>query len=213
LSQETENPPSAPSSPSPPSAPSVPQIELFGGYTFVSADPFAIGQRSNLNGWEGAFAYNPAKWLSLVADFSGAYGSANISVLLPSPFPSCPPFCPSSTTTFSPSTRIYTYLFGVNVPYRKRQKITPFAQALFGRAHAGGTVGTLPQQFTETDTKLAVALGVGVDYQIRPRLAWRLQADYLQTRVFSNTEDNYRISTGIVFRYTRKKKVRTLTTP
>jgi hypothetical protein len=45
------------------------------------------------------------------------------------------------------------------------------------------------------------------------RLAWRVQADYLQTKFFRNKEDNFRVSTGIVLRLTHKKKTRTLTTP
>jgi hypothetical protein len=32
-------------------------------------------------------------------------------------------------------------------------------------------------------------------------MAWRGQVDLLQTRLFSNTQNNVRVSTGIVFRF------------
>jgi opacity protein-like surface antigen len=107
------------------------------------------------------------------------------------------------------STHLFTYLFGARVPYRRWEKFTPYAQLLFGRAHVEGSV----MGVSESDTESAIALGLGADYRITERLAWRVQADYLRTRFFSYYEDNYRVSTGIVLNFTHKKKRRTLTTP
>ena len=52
-----------------------------------------------------------------------------------------------------------------------------------------------------TDTSFADAFGGGFDYRLFRPLAWRLQGDYVQTRFFGETQNNVRISTGIVFRF------------
>lgn len=187
----------------------MPRAELFAGYSYAGADPYATTERTGLNGWEGGLRLNLAKWLGIVADFSGDYGQVKLPVLTPTPFPPCAPLCPASSSTFPVDTRLYSYLFGADVPYRKWDRFTPYAQFLFGKAHVSGEfAGT-----TEVDTKFATALGFGADYRITQRLSWRVQADYLQTRFFANKEDNFRVSTGIVLRLTRRKKNRTLTTP
>ncbi len=187
----------------------MPRAEFFGGYSYAGADPYATSQRTGLNGWEGAVRLNFAPWLGIVADFSGDYGHVKLPVLFPAPFPPCAPFCPPSSSTFSVDTKLYSYLFGADVPYRKWDRFTPYAQLLFGKAHVNGQFGGT----SELDTKFGMALGFGADYRITPRLAWRVQADYLQTKFFANKEDNFRVSTGIVLRLTKKKKNRTLTTP
>jgi opacity protein-like surface antigen len=86
------------------------------------------------------------------------------------------------------------FLFGPRVSVSV-SKFRPFAEALFGAAHvnANNNVGS--------DTSFATALGGGLDYKLIPLLAWRLQGDYVQTRLFSATQNNVRISTGIVLRF------------
>jgi hypothetical protein len=44
-------------------------------------------------------------------------------------------------------------------------------------------------------------LGGGVDYRIFRPIALRFEGDYLQTRFYSTTQNNLRLSTGIVFRF------------
>jgi opacity protein-like surface antigen len=207
--QEPQTPPSAPE------PPSVPLVQVFGGYSYAAVDPYSTNQRTGLNGFEAALNLNVARWLGLVVDIGGNYGNVSLPVLVPTPFPPCTPLCPSSATTFSANTHLYTYLFGANLPYRKWPKFTPFAQLLFGRAHVSGSAAGIGQitPVTESDTKFAYALGVGADYKITQRLSWRVQADYLHTKSFGFVEDNYLVSTGVVWHLTRKKKNRTLVTP
>ena len=207
--QNPQQEPEIPEAPSAPEPQAVPRLDFFAGYSYASADPFSTNLRTGLNGWEATLSCNAARWLAFVADFGGAYGTVHIPVLVPTPFPPCPPLCPTSTTTFPVNTHMFTYLFGLKVPYHRWETLTPYAQGLVGRAHVRGTaLGT-----SETDTKLSIALGVGADYTISSRFAWRVQADYWQTRLFTHYEDNYRLSTGIVLRRMHKKKRRTLTTP
>jgi opacity protein-like surface antigen len=188
---------------------------LFGGYSFIGGDPFSVGHRVGLNGWEGAIDINFLRWLRVVADFGGNYGTSHIPIAFTTPFPPCTPLCPGTFDTFPVSTHQYTYEFGADFPYRRWDKIVPYGQALFGRAHVTGTANGIGETrgTKEYDSKFSMLLGMGFDYNISPRFAWRLQADYLQTKFFGNTEDNYRVSTGIVWKITRRKKKRTLVTP
>jgi len=206
--QETETP----SAPEPPASP---RFELFGGYSYIGGDPFSVGHRVGLNGWEGTIDINFTRWLRVVADFGGNYGTSHIPIAFTTPFPPCTPLCPGTFDTFPVSTHQYTYEFGADFPYRRWDKIVPYGQALFGRAHVSGTANGIGETrgTTEYDSKFSMLLGMGFDYNISPRFAWRLQADYLQTKFFSQTEDNYRVSTGIVWKITRRKKKRTLVTP
>jgi opacity protein-like surface antigen len=84
--------------------------------------------------------------------------------------------------------------------------VTPFAEVLFGAAHAGGGVFT-----TNSQNAFAMTVGGGVDYRFSRRLSIRpLKVDYLLTRfnefntfnaLSTQTQNNLRVSTGIVFRF------------
>jgi opacity protein-like surface antigen len=85
------------------------------------------------------------------------------------------------------------FLFGprVSVPIGK---IRLFAEGLFGAGRAStSSFGS--------DTSFATAIGGGLDYKIIKPVAWRLQGDYVQTRFFGATQNDVRISTGIVLRF------------
>jgi hypothetical protein len=103
-------------------------------------------------------------------------------------------------------THAYTFLFGPQISFRT-ERFTPFAHALFGAAHTTENVSGpflppgLPLSISLSDTGCATALGGGVDLGLSRRFAWRIQGDYLQSRVFSATQNNFRLSTGIVFRF------------
>ncbi len=73
-------------------------------------------------------------------------------------------------------------------------KVRPFAEALFGVGHVG-TNGF------GSDTSFATGIGGGIDYRIFRPIALRFEGDYLQTRFFGTTQNNVRLSTGIVFRF------------
>jgi hypothetical protein len=78
-------------------------------------------------------------------------------------------------------------------------EITPFAQAPFGAAHISEDAQSVG--LSQSDTSFATALGGGIDYKLFAPIAWRFQGDLLQTRYFSNTQNNLRLSTGIVLRF------------
>jgi len=87
-------------------------------------------------------------------------------------------------------------MFGpqVSVPIGK---FSPFAHALLGAAHVSDTGDNI----STSDTSLAYAIGGGLDYKLIKIIAWRLQGDELHTRFFGSTQDHFRFSTGVVFRF------------
>jgi opacity protein-like surface antigen len=161
-----------------------PKVDIFAGYSYVRENPSTAGVSSfSLNGGSASFAYNANSWLSGVADFGG-YHSGNIL----------------STGT---SGTLSTYLFGPRVSYRHSGRVTPFGEVLFGVAHAGASIAGA----TASDNAFAMSVGGGVDYKLTDRFAIRpIKVDYLMSRFSEtgtggNTQNNLRVSTGIVFRF------------
>jgi opacity protein-like surface antigen len=167
---------------------------VFFGYSYENAgassfDLFDLG-RSNLNGWDASLEGRVFPWVGLVADFSRHYASQNYQ------------FTQNGITTTVSGGEEFTVLFGprVSVPVGR---FRPFAEALFGAAHTNASQGSsLPDNFVQPqDTSFATALGGGLDYKIIRPIAIRIEGDYVQTRFFGTSQNDVRISTGIVFRF------------
>jgi len=162
----------------------VPKVDIFAGYSYVRDNPSTSGVDSfSLNGGSASIAYNVKSWIGGVADF-GAYHNSNI-------------LGTGTDGTLS------TYLFGPRISYRHSGRITPFGEVLFGVAHTGASIaGT-----SGSDNAFAMSLGGGVDYRLTDRFAIRpVKVDYLMTRFSelgtgNQTQNNLRVSTGIVFRF------------
>jgi len=168
-------------------------FQLFGGYSYLHAPvtltetttcpvgvvclPVAIGTHPNLNGWELSGTYNAYKWLGATADFSGDYGSSLGSTV-----------------------HLQTFLFGpqVHLP----GPVSPFAHVLFGGAHE-----SLGENFSlgigsGSANAFAVAAGAGIDLKVATFVSLRaIQLDYLVTRFGSATQNQPRVSAGVVFHF------------
>ena len=218
-------PPTAPSSqqgtPTPPllqtpaKGPKYPRLELFGGYSYGQTGFFNSGHWAHLNGWNVSFAANGASWLGLVVEGSQYFGPSPIPTATPAPFPNCPRFCPLTSPTFNAQTREYNILFGLQFPYRKHERWTPFGELMFGHGGVRGqATGQLNVTWSEVSSGLALLAGGGADYKVNQRFAVRVKADYLQTRtdfpppngLGKAKQDNLRLSVGIVIRNVHKKK-------
>jgi len=177
---------------------------IFGGYSYVNADLIS-GTRSNLNGWNASLEGKVFPFVGIVADFSGNYGSQTVQVPGPTALPvgacpvggiiiSCPPI--TGTTSFNVTLHQHNFLFGPRVS-TSVGRVRPFAQVLFGASHlAEGGSGA-----TGSATSFAYAVGGGLDYRLMRPIAWRVQVDLLQTRFFSITQNDVRVSTGVVLRF------------
>lgn len=161
-----------------------PKVDIFAGYSYLRENPSTSGVSSfSLNGGSASFAYNANNWLSGVADFGG-YHNGNI-------------------LNSGVDGTLSTYLFGPRISYRHSDRVTPFGEVLFGAAHASASVvGT-----SGSDNAFAMSLGGGVDVKLTDRFSIRpVKVDYLLTR-FNETgngaqsQNNLRVSTGIVFHF------------
>lgn len=162
-----------------------PRFDAFAGFSYVRENPGPnSGDSFSLNGGSASLTYHLRNWVSATADFGG-YHNGNI-------------LGKGVDGTES------TYLFGPRFSYRSFHHFLPFAETLFGVAHAGASIagGTLGSQ-----NAFAMAIGGGVDYRINNRLAFRpLQVDYLLTRFAegaanNQNQNNLRASTGIVIHF------------
>ncbi len=157
---------------------------VFFGYSYYNADLSSLG-RSNLNGWTASLEGRVFPHVGMVADFSQTLGNEKILLTLPCPSSGCP--------SENISAHEYNMLFGPRVSF-STGKLRPFAEGLFG-------VGHVSTNGAGSNTSFATGLGGVVDYRIFHPIALRFEGDYLQTRFFSKTQNNVRLSTGIAFHF------------
>jgi hypothetical protein len=191
------------------SAQETPKFEFFGGYSFAHADAGAnAGRHANLNGWNSSVAYNFNKWIGIVLDGGGTYGSAQLSPATNIIFvcPTNPTNCPPSIF-FGPTTlhqQVHTYSIGPQLSYRTDSRFTPFAHVLFGGGYASNTTTFSGGHSTEANGSHVIISGGGFDVRLTSLLALRTQGDFLRTHFFHEPHDGFRVSTGIVFRFGKK---------
>jgi hypothetical protein len=166
----------------------IPAGNVYFGYSYLSAD-LVSNNRSSLNGWNGSIEGKVLPFIGIVADFSGEYGSAPLGN------PACTVIIGGSCFP-NASTHIQTFLFGPRVSVSVK-KFRPFAEALIGAGH----ISESAPPFSHSATSFAYALGGGLDYHLIPLISWRLEGGMVQTRFFANSQDNVRISTGIVIHF------------
>jgi len=158
---------------------------VYFGYTYYNTSLSV--SRANLNGWEGSLEGKLFPLLGIVADITGHYGSQQF----PNPGATCAigATCPP----LSVNAHIYEALFGprLSVPVGR---FRPFGEFEVG-------VGHVNTNSFGSDTSFTTAVGGGLDYKIVRPVAWRFQGDYVRTRFFNRTDNDLRLSTGIVFRF------------
>lgn len=154
-----------------------PKAEIFGGYQFLRAKTGVSGLGSyNFNGWDAAVSGFFTRNVGITGDFSGNYAS------------------PSGVDV-----KIYSYLFGPAVRFPNASRVTPFVHGLFGGAHISASV---PGFGSGSNSGFAWAAGGGIDVNATSHVAIRLgQFDFLQSHISSLTQNNFRYSAGIVFKF------------
>jgi len=169
-----------------------PKLEAFAGYSYLRVNPGFGIPGENYNGGSGSLDFNFTSHLGVVADFGGYHWSQD-----------------------DVDATAVSYLFGPKYSVRMGP-ITPFVQGLFGGAHLSGTANECSDARIRkaafegcgsgSDNAFAMALGGGLDWNATSHIGIRLiQAEYVLTRFgvedSSDTQNNARISTGVVFRW------------
>lgn len=161
---------------------------IFLGYSYENTNWSGLNSglsRPNLNGWQASLEGKVFPHIGIVADFAGHYGSQSLTETTP-----------SGPIRVNITGHEWELLFGPRLSFPVGN-LTPFAEAMFGLAHIHNG-GTFPGP---TNTSFATAFGGGVDYRLIKFLALRFEVDYLQTRFYSTTQNNLRLSPGVAFRF------------
>jgi hypothetical protein len=152
-----------------------PRWEVFAGYSYLRLDStsFGFANESNLNGWNAAGIFNiNLKW-SATLDLSGHYGS---------------------------QLRDFSYMIGPQYAWR-RDKSKFFLHGWFGKEQDRVDITVLTKTGFQGVGRVFGG-GGGYDWDWSPRLTFRVvQADYLNGNSFGKTQNNIRISTGVVFHF------------
>ncbi|HZI56725.1 MAG TPA: OmpA family protein [Verrucomicrobiae bacterium] len=167
-----------------------PAADLFFGYSFIRFNTNAgVKENFNEHGATGAIAGNINRWFSVVGDF-GFYTIRSL-----------PPGVKAKS---------YTYMFGPQFSHRG-ERWTPFVHALFGAARisnvtiSGTPTGSAFFSGVFSQNAFATALGGGLDLNFTKHFGLRLvQGEYLLTKFkdgFDNSQNNFRLSTGIVVHF------------
>jgi hypothetical protein len=148
-----------------------PKAEFFGGYQYSHLEG-----SGSANGFNFAFNGNFNQNLGITADFGAAF-----------------------TNQGGVDYKNYTYTFGPVLSLRTNKAYTPFVHALIGGDHASASALGV----STTGNGFALMAGGGVDFNFSQHLAFRAaQADWMMVHGNGGTSGkNYRISTGLVFRY------------
>ena len=158
------------------------KVDLFAGYSYLHTGPGVAQSSFKANGGDASLAFNVNRWGSLVAEVGGVHASK------------------ISGTDVDANAE--TFLFGPKISLFRGSTFTPFAQALFGFAHANAAFnGT-----TTSSNTFAMSPGVGLDWNATRHIGLRLgQVDYLFQRMPTSTNqvnwNNFRYSAGVVIRF------------
>jgi outer membrane protein with beta-barrel domain len=204
------------------------KVEVYGGYSHSRTDTGientfpVLGDdlkgREGFNGFNASVTANLSRYVGLKFDSSGNYRSDALRVNLA--FPCQPaPLCLPAIVPADVRARasLYNFLGGVQFKDNSAEtRLKPYAHLLVGAARTrvkvdeplvcaipeGCPVGSGSSRniLNESDTGFAGAFGGGLDIRVGKRIDVRvIQLDYNPTRLFDNTQHNFRAGAGIVF--------------
>ena len=85
--------------------------------------------------------------------------------------------------------KVLVYGAGPKIAWREK-KWEPWAHAIFGGSHEQ------PQTAGNSKNAFAVQVGGGADYRFNPRLSGRLEADWVHTSYFGQSQNNFELMGG-----------------
>jgi hypothetical protein len=148
-----------------------PRVQVFGGYSYTRFDSPSFGF-ANASNLNG-YTFSPA--YNIIPGFGVV---AELS------------------GQYNSKLNLRDLTVGPQILFPRGNK-TFFGHLLIGDGRSFVNVG-----LGEGDTSRAVILGGGMDLDVTPRFAWRVfQVDYVHTGLFKDTQNNVRLSTGLVYRW------------
>lgn len=165
--------------------------EVFVGYSHLQLEPGAELETAGLNGWNAALTGYMNEWLGFCVEFGGNYGTTD---------------GPSFANLSHVDVEQWNYLFGPQIRIVRAPRFAASALALFGASRGDADPDTFvvdgtPVRLSIKQTKFAAAFGAALDFNVTSRVAWRVQPALFVTSFSGERQKNFRIATGIVFRF------------
>jgi hypothetical protein len=153
----------------------IPSGNLYAGGAYANSEDVINVNRLAMRGWDGSvemFPFHRFSYVGIVLDGSGVY---------------------TKGISNSGTIQQYNLVLGPRVS-KEYGKWRLFAHAMGGiqQTRSGGN----------TYHPVAIDGGAGVDRKLPfKNFSWRLQFDYVHTRLLSENQNEYRVSTGVVWRF------------
>ncbi|MCI0624196.1 MAG: hypothetical protein L0387_21555 [Acidobacteria bacterium] len=131
------------------------------------------GNARNMNGFSTSIIRYTNDWFGLEGNVTGTFNSL-------------------------PGNARGKYIFyggGMHIAWRNSTRLDPFGRVLVGGARV------LPQTALGSANTLAYVAGAGVDWKLTGRLYLRVAGDYFGTRLFSQSQNNYQATAGVVVNF------------
>lgn len=153
------------------------KYDVYVGFSHARID-LGGGDREGFNGVEGAVTGNVTRYVGIKGDYAFHFKS----------FDAVP---------IDVDAKTHTLVGGLQLKDNSTEtKVKPFAHLMAGltNARVSGLV-------TNSETGFAGVIGGGVDFRVSPRVDFRaIQLDYNPTRLGGETQHNFRVGVGLVFR-------------
>ena len=152
------------------------KVDIYAGFSHARVD-FG-GDFEGFNGVEGAVTGNISRYVGLKGDYAFHFKS----------FDAAP---------FNVDAKTHTLVGGVQFKDNSKEtKVKPF-----GHLMAGFTAARVSGFVSDSETGFAGVIGGGVDIKLSSRVDFRaIQLDYNPTRLGGETQHNFRVGIGLVFR-------------
>ena len=148
------------------------RFQLGIGYTYVHFRSTPFN--ANLNGFHPSLVYYLNDWLGVEGNVVAAFG----------------------TKVFGATSKYLLYTGGGRIAWRDpKRKFEPWMHALVGGLHM------IPQTAAGGKNGFAFQAGGGVDFRFNSRLSFRGEGDYVQSHLYSETQNNFQFGGGIVIHF------------
>ena len=155
-------------------------FEVSGNYQYVRFNPGNGASGFNCQGGSGSFG----AYLTARVGIIGEFGACKVTGM------------PAGTSSHD-----LNYLFGPRLYFPAHGRVFPFVQTLFGGERASASVTGVGSASTNA---FAMAAGGGADVTLTRNVSFRaIQVDYLYTHFGGASQNNFRLQSGIVWRFGR----------
>jgi opacity protein-like surface antigen len=193
------------------------RVDIYGGFSHTRIETQTLDgggnptlERTGFNGFDASVTGNVSRYVGLKFDVSGHYKSESVSATFGTIVDCFPLSCEDLGIPVPPASvvgagdiklSLYNFLGGVQFKDNSKEtKVKPFAHVLAGVAHARAS-GDGAFEFSTSESGFGAALGGGLDFRVSDRVDFRaVQFDYNPTRLGGETQHNFRVGVGVVFR-------------